>query len=124
MLQFSWFSSLAKDNPTLEGAYDLNGYIKIATDGTVTIASPNPEVGQNVKTSMPMIVAEELDVNWKNVKVVQAPLNTAIFTRQIAGGSRSINESWDALRMAGATARHMLVQAAAASWECQLLKLM
>jgi isoquinoline 1-oxidoreductase beta subunit len=116
MLQFSWFSSLAKDNPTLEGAYDLNGYIKIATDGTVTIASPNPEVGQNVKTSMPMIVAEELDVNWKNVKVVQAPLNTAIFTRQIAGGSRSINESWDALRMAGATARHMLVQAAAASW--------
>ena len=116
MIQFSWFSSLANDNPTLEGAYDLNGYIKISTDGTVTIASPNPEVGQNVKTSMPMIVAEELDVNWKNVKVVQAPLNTAIFTRQIAGGSRSINESWDALRMAGATARHMLVQAAAASW--------
>ncbi|MBT0608360.1 molybdopterin cofactor-binding domain-containing protein [Aequorivita echinoideorum] len=116
MLQFSWFSSLASENPTIEEAFDLNGYIKIATDGTVTIASPNPEVGQNVKTSMPMIVAEELDVDWKNVKVVQAPLNTAIFTRQLAGGSRSINESWNALRMAGATARHMLVQAAAKSW--------
>ena len=116
MLQFSWFSSLAMENPKLEGAFDLNGYIKIATDGTVTIASPNPEVGQNVKTSMPMIVAEELDVNWENVVVVQAPLNTSIFTRQIAGGSRSINESWDALRMAGATARHMLVQAAAKAW--------
>ncbi|MEO6347907.1 MAG: molybdopterin cofactor-binding domain-containing protein [Aquaticitalea sp.] len=116
MLQFSWFSGLAKENPRLEGAYDLNGYIKIATDGTVTIASPNPEVGQNVKTSMPMIVAEELDVDWKNVVVVQAPLNTDIFTRQIAGGSQSINQSWDALRMAGATARHMLVQAAAGAW--------
>ena len=116
LLQFSWFSALAKDNPSAEAAYDLNGYIKIATDGTVTIASPNPEVGQNVKTSMPMIVAEELDVDWKNVKVVQAPLNTDIFTRQVAGGSRSINQSWDALRMAGATARHMLVQAAATEW--------
>lgn len=117
MLQFSWFSSLAMENPTMEGAWDLNGYIKIATDGTVTIASPNPEVGQNVKTSMPMIVAEELDVNWKDVLVEQAPLNTAIFTRQIAGGSNSIKESWDSLRMAGATARHMLVQAAAAAWK-------
>ena len=116
MLQFSWFSSLAKENPKLEGAWELNGYIKIATDGTVTIASPNPEIGQNVKTSMPMIVAEELDVNWENVVVVQAPLNTSIFKRQIAGGSNSIRESWDALRMAGATARYMLVQAAAGAW--------
>ncbi|KJD34704.1 isoquinoline 1-oxidoreductase [Tamlana nanhaiensis] len=116
MLQFSWFSALAKENPNLESAFDLNGYIKIATDGTVTIASPNPEIGQNVKTSMPMIVAEELDVNWKNVKVVQAPLNTDIFTRQLAGGSNSINQSWNALRMAGATARYMLVEAAAKAW--------
>lgn len=116
LLQFSWFSGLAKENPTLEGAYELNGYIKIATDGTVTIASPNPEIGQNVKTAMPMIVAEELDVNWKHVVVVQAPLNTAIFTRQVAGGSQSINQSWNALRMAGATARHMLVEAAATAW--------
>jgi isoquinoline 1-oxidoreductase beta subunit len=116
LLQFSWFSGLAMENPKLEGAYELNGYIKIATDGTVTIASPNPEIGQNVKTSMPMIVAEELDVDWKNVVVVQAPLNTEIFTRQLAGGSQSINQGWNALRMAGATARHMLVAAAASAW--------
>ena len=116
MLQFSWFSGLAMEHPKLEGAYDLNGYIKIATDGTVTIASPNPEIGQNVKTSMPMIVAEELDVNWENVVVVQAPLNTDIFTRQLAGGSQSIRQGWDALRMAGATARYMLVKAAASAW--------
>lgn len=117
MLQFSWLSALTKENPELKGAFELNGYIKIDTDGTVTIASPNPEIGQNVKTSMPMIVAEELDVNWKNVKVVQAPLNTDIFTRQLAGGSQSINQSWNALRMAGATARTMLIQGAANTWK-------
>ena len=123
MIQFSWFSALAKENPTLEAAYELNGFIKIDTNGIVTIASPNPEIGQNVKTSMPMIVAEELDVDWKNVKVVQAPLNTAIFTRQLAGGSRSINQSWNSLRMAGATARHMLVTAAAKAWNVPVSEL-
>ncbi|MGB5943841.1 MAG: molybdopterin cofactor-binding domain-containing protein [Leeuwenhoekiella sp.] len=123
MLQFSWFSGLAKQNPELEAAYELNGFIKIAPDGTVTIASPNPEIGQNVKTSMPMIVAEELDVDWKNVKVEQAPLNTDIFTRQLAGGSQSIRQSWDSLRMAGATARHMLLQAAAENWGVPITEL-
>ncbi len=123
LIQFSWFSSLAKENPNLEAAYELNGFIQIHTDGIVTIASPNPEIGQNVKTSMPMIVAEELDVNWENVRVVQAPLNTAIFTRQLAGGSRSISQSWDALRMAGATARHMLVKAAAKGWNVPIAEI-
>lgn len=116
MLQFNWLSAIARENPNTDAAFKLNGFIEISTDGTVTIASPNPEIGQNVKTSMPMIVAEELDVNWKNVKVVQAPLNTDIFTRQLAGGSQSIRESWDALRMAGAAVRQMLVEAAAKSW--------
>jgi len=82
----------------------------------VTIFSPNPEIGQNVKTSMPMIVAEELEVAWNDVVVEQAPLSVD-FDRQVAGGSQSIRSSWKALRNAGATARQMLVNAAAQQWE-------
>ncbi|MGC1514999.1 MAG: molybdopterin cofactor-binding domain-containing protein [Maribacter sp.] len=121
MLGFSW---LASCNPTAEKAksmpkewFDINGFLKIGDNGMVTIMSPNPEIGQNVKTSMPMIVAEELDVDWNNVIVEQAPLNTDIFQRQLAGGSQSIRASWEGLRMAGATARHMLVAAAAEAWQ-------
>ncbi|PTX41460.1 isoquinoline 1-oxidoreductase beta subunit [Christiangramia gaetbulicola] len=97
--------------------FELNGYLKIGDNGIVTIYSPNPEIGQNVKTSMPMIVAEELDVDWNNVIVEQAPLNTDIFTRQLAGGSQSIRQGWESLRTAGATARQMLLTAAAKQWE-------
>ncbi|MCM5664108.1 xanthine dehydrogenase family protein molybdopterin-binding subunit [Galbibacter mesophilus] len=93
--------------------FELNGYLKVGDNGVVTIYSPNPEIGQNVKTSMPMIVAEELDVDWKNVVVEQAPLNTDVFSRQLAGGSQSIRQGWETLRMAGATARQMLLMAAA-----------
>lgn len=96
---------------------NLNGFISIGENGVVTIMSPNPEIGQNVKTSMPMIVAEELDVSWDNVIVEQAGLDTDKYQRQIAGGSQSIRFGWDGLRKAGATARHMLVAAAAAQLE-------
>src|SRR5688572_32853157 len=85
-------------------------------NGIVSIMSPNPEGGQNVKTSMPMIVAEELDVDWKNVIVEQAPLNTRLYTRQFIGGSQAIRTSWKTLRTAGATARQMLCEAAALAW--------
>ncbi len=121
MLGFSW---LASCKPTPEQVqnmpkewFSINGFLKIGENGMVTIMSPNPEIGQNVKTSMPMMVAEELDVDWKNVVVEQAPLNTTIFTRQLAGGSQSIRQGWEGLRMAGATARHMLIAAAAKEWE-------
>ncbi|MCJ7468199.1 MAG: molybdopterin-dependent oxidoreductase, partial [Maribacter sp.] len=121
MLGFSW---LASCKPTPEQVsnlpkewFKINGFLKIGENGMVTIQSPNPEIGQNVKTSMPMIVAEELDVDWDNVLVEQAPLNTAIFTRQLAGGSQSIRQGWEGLRMAGATARHMLKSAASAAWQ-------
>lgn len=120
MLSFNW---LAGCQPKPEEAlgmpdawFELNGYLKIGENGLVTIMSPNPEIGQNVKTSMPMLVAEELDVDWKNVVVEQAPLNTAVFTRQLAGGSQSIRQGWKSLRMAGATARTMLREAAAQTW--------
>ena len=97
--------------------FELNGYLKIGDNGVVTIYSPNPEIGQNVKTSMPMMVAEELDVDWNNVIVEQAPLNTELYSRQLAGGSQSIRQGWEPLRRAGATARYMLLEAAAKQLE-------
>lgn len=100
----------------LEGTFDFNAYLSINTDGTATIFSPNPEVGQGIKTSFPMIVAEELDFDWAKVKVVQAALDTVKFERQVAGGSQSTPHSWKRLRQAGATARQMLLEAAAQKW--------
>jgi isoquinoline 1-oxidoreductase subunit beta len=101
----------------IEGNFNFNAYMSIGTDGIVTIFSPNPEVGQGIKTSFPMTVAEELDVDWANVKVEQAPLDAARFERQVAGGSGSTPHSWKRLRQAGATARLMLMEAAANRWK-------
>ncbi|MEZ5044521.1 MAG: molybdopterin cofactor-binding domain-containing protein [Saprospiraceae bacterium] len=122
VLGFSWLASCT--TPTAEEIksmpeawFDINAFLKIGDNGIVTIMSPNPEIGQNVKTAMPMIVAEELDVAWKDVVVEQAPLDTKKFTRQLAGGSQSIRQGWQGLRMAGATARRMLLEAAAKQWE-------
>lgn len=121
MISFNWLVSCEPkkgeglDLP--EEWFELNGYLKIGDNGVVTIMSPNPEGGQNVKTSMPMIVAEELDVDWENVLVEQAPLNTDLYSRQFIGGSQAIRHGWPGLRMAGATARYMLVEAAAQGWQ-------
>jgi isoquinoline 1-oxidoreductase beta subunit len=101
---------------TAAGA-DFNAYLSIAPDGLVTIFSPNPEVGQGIKTAFPIIVAEELDIPWQKVRVMQAPLDTKKFERQVAGGSGSIPHSWQRLRKAGATARRMLLDAAAKRWQ-------
>lgn len=120
MISFSWIPSFAfkpvEALATSSELSELNGYLKIAENGIVTIMSPNPEGGQNVKTSMPMIVAEELDVDWKNVIVEQASLNTKFYTRQFIGGSQAIRQGWKSLRTAGATARQMLREAAAQAW--------
>ena len=120
LIGFSWLNGCAPaEDPGVAVPnewFDINGYIKIGDTGMVTIYSPNPEIGQNVMTSMPMIVAEELDVPWENVVVEQAPLNTGFYQNQFAGGSLSIRLSWNALRMAGATGRRMLMEAAAKEW--------
>ena len=119
-LGFNWLASCDFSKNEYKNIPDewfkINGYVKIGGNGLVSIMSPNPEIGQNVKTSMPMLVAEELDIDWKDVIVEQAPLNTDIFKRQIAGGSNSISSSWKPLRMAGATAREILKSAASKFW--------
>lgn len=97
------------------GDISFNSYLSISPDGLVTIFSPNPELGQNIKTSFPMIVAEELDADWPALKIIQAPLDKR-FERQLTGGSGAIPHSWERLRKAGATARYLLVEAAAKRW--------
>jgi isoquinoline 1-oxidoreductase subunit beta len=94
-----------------------NAFLRISRDGSILIYSKGPEIGQGIKTAFPLIIAEELDAKWSDVRVEQAPVNPAVYGRQSAGGSRSIPDSWDQLRQAGAVARAMLVAAAAATWK-------
>jgi isoquinoline 1-oxidoreductase beta subunit len=120
MLSFSWLAG-CKPSPeetlTLPKEwFELNNFIKIGANGVVNLMSPNPEFGSNVKTSMPMILAEELDTDWKNVIVEQADWYPERFERQFTGGSQGIRQGWKPLRTAGATARQMLVNAAAQTW--------
>jgi isoquinoline 1-oxidoreductase beta subunit len=95
---------------------ELTAFVEIAPDGTITIASKSCEIGQGVKTSLPLIVAEELDADWNRVRVVEAPFDEMRYGSQGVGGSTSVSENWLPLRRAGATARALLVGAAVARW--------
>ena len=97
--------------------FEMNSYLKIGDNGVVTVYTPNPEFGQNIRTSMPMLVAEELDVDWKNVVVEQAPYHAEKYGFQLTGGSTGIKARWIPLRMAGATAKQMLMAAASQTWQ-------
>jgi isoquinoline 1-oxidoreductase beta subunit len=107
------FSMIYKtDSALTEGEFTPNAYIKITPDGTITLMAPNPEIGQGVKTSLPMIIAEELCVDWQKINVESAALD-AKYGNQVAGGSGSVRGRFESLRKVGATAKSMLVTAAA-----------
>jgi len=105
----------AEANELKNGTWVPNLYVRIDTDGKITIVSKNPEGGQGVKTAFPMVVAECLNVDWRNVSVEQAPLDDR-YGRQVAAGSRGTPDGWDDLRVAGTAASHLLVAAAAEEW--------
>lgn len=96
---------------------ELGAYIQILSNGTIIIKAQNPEVGQGIKTMLPMLVAEELDVDWDQVSVEQAVADQALYGPQFAGGSLATPMNYDRLRLVGAAARHMLIEAAAATWD-------
>ncbi|EOZ98584.1 Isoquinoline 1-oxidoreductase beta subunit [Indibacter alkaliphilus LW1] len=108
------------DDEVLAQAHNFNAFLSISPSGDVVIYSPNPELGQNIKTSFPMVVAEELDADWEKVRVFQANLDNDKFDRQLTGGSGAMPHSWERLRKAGATARHLLLVAAASQLEVDM----
>ncbi|MEW5685892.1 MAG: xanthine dehydrogenase family protein molybdopterin-binding subunit [Pseudomonadota bacterium] len=112
------FSMAGKADAQDAALKPLNAYVTVAPNGKVTILAKSPDVGQGVKTMLPMLIAEELDVAWEDVVIEMAPNDPKVYGRQFAGGSMATPMHWDDLRRVGAVARAMLVQAAATAWNC------
>lgn len=110
-------NALSEETPSLVGSVELNAYVQISDDGTITIYSGSPEMGQGIKTSLPMIVAEEMGANWDDVVVVQSEVDPERFGRQSTGGSYTLYLNWNLMRQMGATAREMFLNAGAIAME-------
>ena len=102
---------------------DINAYIAISPDGAIRIMAKNPEIGQGIKTMLPMLIAEELDADWSKVQIEQGIADQARYGNQIAGGSFATPMHWTPHRQVGAAARLMLMQAAAAKWSVPVSEL-
>jgi isoquinoline 1-oxidoreductase beta subunit len=100
------------------GAYPLTAFIRIAPDGLVTIMARNPEMGQGVRTALPMIIAEELDVAWDHVRIEQADANEKVYGSQLSANSQVVRTSFTDMRRVGALGRWILVTVAARKWKC------
>jgi isoquinoline 1-oxidoreductase beta subunit len=117
MLGFEMLANITEGSAVAEGVmFSPNAFLTIDPKGIITLMAPNPEMGQGVKTSLPMLLAEEMDLNWEKINIAQAPLDVPKFGNQTAGGSGSVRSRWEAIRKAGAAARQMLVLAAAQTW--------
>ena len=117
MLQITMPAVYAEEAGTLVGSDELNAYVKVASDGTITIYSVMPEMGQGIRTTLPMIIAEEMGAKWEDVVVVDSPVDAATFGFQFSGGSRSVRDRIQSMRQMGASAREMLISAAALMME-------